>query len=157
MGINVRDTQKSCPSNGGLWFFQGFSWTDADGPAVGWPGPAHHCLMWLAAAHQVFNWWAAARPGPFDCHLIGHGPARLGPSNFFNFLGPVGPGPSIFQICRRAPARPMKISNCPARHCQAHDTRSEAHETRALFGPRPAISLDRPEDLKGRPMCCPVL
>ena len=38
----------------------------------------------------------------------------------------------------------------------AHDNRSVAHETRALYN-RPAISVGRPVDLKGLPMCCPVL
>ena len=74
--------------------------------------------------------WAAARPSPSRSQKF---TARPGPAHhFFESLGPVRPGPS-------------------------HD--SEAHETRALYGP-PDNYVGWPVDLTGRlmgrPMCCSV-
>ena len=63
--------------------------------------------------NQILIWWAAARPGPSIFQRMGHGPAQ--PITFSKIQGPARPDPS-------------------------HG--SEAHETRALYGP--ARQLRRP-------------
>ena len=96
------------------------------GVGLGQPGPARPGKFSEGGprpgpAHQNFRGWATARPSPSITFSKNHGPAR--------------PGPSFFQQSR------------PARPGPSHG--SEAHETRALYGParhfrRPARGFDGP-------------
>ena len=74
-----------------------------------------------------------ARAGPSIFQRPGRGPAR--PVKFFRGRAAAQPGPSNVKICRPGPARPISFSNLSAWPGPAHDIRSEAHETRASYGP----------------------
>ena len=74
-----------------------------------------------------------ARPGPSTFQRPGHGSAR--PVNFFRGWAAARPGPSNLRLHWTGPARPINFSNLSARPGPAHDICSEAHETRASYGP----------------------
>ena len=106
------------------------------GPGLGWagpPGPAIFYMMGHGPARLInfFIWWAAARPGPSNFQRMGRGPAR--PINFSEDGPRPGPAHHIFKNSRPGPARPIIFSNVSARPGPSHG--SEAHETRALYGP----------------------
>ena len=86
------------------------------------------------------RWWG----GPLFFHVVGRGPARpikfsearpARPVNFFRGWAAARPGPSNSKLYRPGPARPINYSNLSAPPGPAHDSRSEAHETRASYGP----------------------
>ena len=117
------------------------------GPRPARPGPSSFFFMGCGPA----------RPGPSVFYLMGRGPAgqakfsedgprpddgpcvaRPGPARqFFQNMGCGLVQPIEFQItsARPGPAGPIEFSNLSAQLDPAHDIRSEAHETRASYGP----------------------
>ena len=94
------------------------------------------------ARPSIFDMMGRARPGPSNFNLVGRSTAR--PVNFSED-GPRRPGSSNFQRMGRRPAQPTTFSKVrgPARPiiCSKVSARpgpshgSEAHETRAIYGP----------------------
>ena len=90
-------------------------------------------------AHQFFGRWATTRPGPSYFQKMGRGPSGPGPSNY-----------------KRIPARLA----CPIIFYKLSARPDPTHGLPSRYGPfmgRPAISVDLPVDLHGRPMCYPIL
>ena len=115
---------------------QGLSWADAGGPARGWAGPGR-----------------SARPTNFD--KMGRGPAR--PIKFSEDGPRPGPAHHIFKNSRPGPAHHFFKRLGPARPGPSHG--SEAHETRALYGPArqlrgPARGFDGPAHVLFRTKTC---
>ena len=112
------------------------------------PGPAHQFSspstlkrMGYGKAQPINFSDEGPRPGPARHTFRRWAAAQPGPSNSFFFPGPVRT--MFFFNCRPGPARFIAFAAKPMR-----------------YGPymgRPAISVGRPVDLKGRPMCYPVL
>ena len=115
------------------------------GPGLGRPGPAHQFLIRCAAA----------RPGPSIFHRMDRG---LGRPIKFSRDGPrPGPAHHIFKNSRPGPAHHFFKSLDPARPGPPHG--SEAHETRALYGPArqlrgPARGFDGPARAVAHEMWC---
>ena len=96
---------------------------------------------------------------------MGHGPGQpmknpeAGPARpviFFRAQAAALPGPSNFKN-RSCSARPIKFSIMSPRPGPAHNISTEAHETRAPYGP-PVDLKSRPMGrLTGWPMCYPDL
>ena len=105
------------------------------------PGPAHHFLVCgprPGPAHQFSRGWAAARLSPSNFRTMGrslarpvksrvdgprpvphhknssHGPWPCSTRKISNWWAAARPGPSHFEICRPAPARPIKVSSSRA-------------------------------------------
>ena len=84
-------------------------------------------------AHQVFFY--GLRPGPARRFFRGLATARPGPSNFFEDGPWPGPAQLVNFFRGWAAARSIEFQVTSARPGPAHDIRSEAHETRASYGP----------------------
>ena len=79
-------------------------------------------------AHQISRGWAAAQPGPSNFQRLGRGPAR--PIEISEDGPRPGPAHNIFKNSRSGPDHHFFKSLGTARPGP-----SQAHETRALYGP----------------------